>query len=199
LQRTDTAFKTHSRLAAGSTAVPAPGTKQRVLQHILSHPGVHLRKVCRDLGLGMGDVQYHVDRLEKEGSVMSSRRGLYRRFYPAGLFGEKEGVILSALAQDTPRELLLHLIEEPGSSQERLAASLGISPASMSWNLKRLVQLGLVERSQSGRLTSYQVVGDGEEIARFIRSYHPSVWERWSSRLADLVVAMAEESGAARS
>jgi predicted transcriptional regulator len=147
----------------------------------------------------MGDVQYHVDRLEKEGSVMSSRRGLYRRFYPAGLFGEKEGVILSALAQDTPRELLLHLIEEPGSSQERLAASLGISPASMSWNLKRLVQLGLVERSQSGRLTSYQVVGDGEEIARFIRSYHPSVWERWSSRLADLVVAMAEESGAARS
>jgi len=167
--------------------------QQRVYQYIKEHPGVHLRKVCRDLGLAVGDVQYHIDRLEKSGSVKSSRRGLYRHFYPCGIFGEREGVILSALAQRTPRELLLHLIEAPGSSQEDLASSLGLSPPSISWNMKRLAQLGLVERQQKGRFASYRVVGNAAEIAEFVRSYHPGVWDRWSSRLAEIVLAISEE------
>ena len=156
---------------------------------------MHLRKVCRDLGLGVGDVQYHLERLEREGAVTSSRRGAYRRLYLGGLFGEQQGVILSALAQRTPRELILHLIEEPGVSQEHLAAALGMSAPSVSWNLKRLVQLGLVERGQTGRLSSYRVVGDAAEIAGFIRNFHPGVWERWSSRLADVVMSMSEAAG----
>jgi len=167
--------------------------QQRVFQYIREHPGAHLRKVCRDLGLAMGDVQYHVDRLEKNGLVKSSRRGLYRQFYQSGMFGEREGVVLSALAQSTPRELLLHLVEAPGSSQEDLAGLLGLSAPSISWNMKRLVELGLVERQQRGRFASYRVVGNASEIAEFVRSYHPGVWERWSSRLTEIVLAISEE------
>lgn len=105
----------------------------------------------------------------------------------------KEGVILSVLAQKTPRELILHLINGPGSSQEELAGALAISPPSVSWNLKRLIDLGLVRKDQSGRFASYSVVGDLSEIAGFVRSYHPGVWERWSSRLADVVMAMSDD------
>ena len=170
-----------------------PTNQQRVYEYIKEHPGVHLRKVCRDLGLAVGDVQYHIDRLEKNGFVKSSRRGLYRQFYQSGIFGEREGVVLSALAQTTPRELLLHLVEAPGSSQEELADSLGLTAPSISWNMKRLVQLGLVEKQQRGRFTSYSVTGNASEIAEFIRSYHPGVWERWSSRLTEVVLALSEE------
>ena len=152
---------------------------------------MHLRKVCRDLGLGIGDVQYHVDRLERDGSVESSRSGTYRRLYVAGIFGENEGAILSALSLRTPRELILHLIDKPGLSQEGLASELGLSRPSVSWNVKRLVRLGLVERGEAGRSTSYRVVGDQKAIAGFVKSYHPGVWARWSSRLADVVTAMA--------
>ena len=165
----------------------------RVYQHIKKNPGVHLRKVCRDLGLAMGDVQYHVNLLEKQGTVRSTRSGLYRRFYASGIFGERESLVLSALAQETPRELLLHLIEAPGSSQEELAAELGITAPSVSWNIKRLIQLGLVDRRQEGRFARYRVIGDATEIARFIRSYHPGVWQSWSSRLAEIVLALSEE------
>ncbi|MDG6985750.1 MAG: winged helix-turn-helix transcriptional regulator [Nitrososphaerota archaeon] len=170
-----------------------PSNRQKVLGHITAHPGIHLRKVCRDLGLGVGDVQYHLHQLEKDGAVKSSRRGIYRQFYACGFFGEKEGIILSALALRTPRELLLHLIEEPGINQEKLASVLGLSPPSVSWNLKRLIQLGLVEKTQSGRSASYRVKGNLTEITAFVRSYHPGVWERWSSRLAELVSSIAVE------
>ena len=125
--------------------------------------------------------------------MKSSRRGVYRQFYACGLFGEKEGVILSALALKTPRELLLHLMEEPGINQERLAVVLGLSPPSVSWNLKRLIQLGLVDKSQSGRSASYRVSGNLSEITAFVRNYHPGVWERWSSRLAEIVGSIADE------
>jgi predicted transcriptional regulator len=141
----------------------------------------------------MGDAQYHVNRLEKDGAVSSTRRGFYRNFYATRFFGEQEGMVLSVLAQRTPRELLLHLIESPGSSQEELAGSLGLSAPAISWNMKRLVRLGLVDRQQRGKFASYTIAGDAAEIADLIRSYHPGVWERWSSRLVEVVLALSEE------
>jgi DNA-binding MarR family transcriptional regulator len=167
-------------------------TQRTILEFITTHPGVHLREICRALGLAMGDVQYHVARLERDHRITSARRGLYRFFYPANLFGERQRAVLSILSMDTPRELLLLIIEHPGSSQVSLAAATELSQPTVSWHLKRLVELGIVGRQQEGRVVKYNVEG-GEEIAAFIRTYHPTVWERWSSRLADIFIAYSGE------
>lgn len=138
----------------------------------------------------MGDVQYHTNKLERDGRINSVRRGLYRFFYPSNLFGERQRDILSVLAMETPRELLLHLIEQPDSSQDELAHSLGVSQPTVSWHLKRLVGLGILQKHQTGRAATYNVAGKGvADIATFIRNYHPSVWERWSGRLADIFIS----------
>jgi predicted transcriptional regulator len=170
-------------------------TQRRILDYITAHPGVHLRQICRELGLAMGDVQYHTQRLERDRRINSLRRGLYRFFYAATLFGDKQREVLSVLTLDTPRELLLSMIEKPDSGQYDLARALGVTQPTVSWHLKRLVDLGIVEKRQTGRSTSYSVTGSAAEIAAFIRSYHPTVWERWSSRLADIFIAYAEEGG----
>jgi len=167
-------------------------TQRRILEFITSHPGVHLREICRALGLAMGDVQYHIRRLERDGRIHSVRRGLYKFFYPANLFGERQRDVLSVLSLDRPRELLLNIIEHPGSTQEALAGATHVSQPTVSWHLKRLVDLGIVGRSQYGRVVTYSAVGGGE-IATFIRTYHPTVWERWSSRLADIFIAYSAE------
>ena len=78
-------------------------TQRRILEFISSHPGVHLREICRALSLAMGDVQYHVRRLERDGRISSVRRGLYKFFYPANLFGERQRDVLSVLSLDRPR------------------------------------------------------------------------------------------------
>ncbi len=98
------------------------------------------------------------------------------------------------LSLDTPREVLLSIIEKPESSQDELARVAGVSQPTISWHLRRLVDLGIVERRQSGRNVAYRVKGtDAAEIAAFIRSYHPSAWERWSSRLADIFISYSGE------
>ena len=142
----------------------------------------------------MGDVQYHIRRLEMDGRISSVRRGLYKFFYPSALFGEKQRDVLSVLSLDTPRELLLNIIEKPYSSQEELARALVVSQPTVSWHLKRLVDLGILEKQHTSTGTTYSVVGSSApEIATFLRSYHPTVWERWSSRLADIFIAYSEE------
>ncbi len=167
-------------------------TQRRILGYITSHPGVHLREICRALGLAMGDVQYHIRRLERDERISSARRGLYKFFYPANLFGQRQRDVLSVLSLDRPRELLLNIIEQPESTQEALAGATRVSQPTVSWHLKRLVELGIVGRRQEGRLVTYSVVGGGE-IAAFIKTYHPTVWERWSSRLADIFIAYSPE------
>jgi DNA-binding MarR family transcriptional regulator len=167
-------------------------TQRTVLEFITSHPGVHLREICRGLALAMGAVQYHVRRLERDGRISSMRRGLYKFFYPADLFGERQRDVLSVLSLDRPRELL-NIIEHPGSTQEALAEATDVSQPTVSWHLKRLIDLELVDRHQDGRVITYSIVGGGAEMAAFIKTYHPTVWERWSSRLADIFIAYAGE------
>jgi DNA-binding MarR family transcriptional regulator len=169
-------------------------TRRRILEFIASHPGAHLRDICRALGLAMGDVQYHIRRLERDGRIHSVRRGLYKFFYPANLFGERQRDVLGVLSLDRPRELLLNIIEHPDSTQEALAGATNVSQPTVSWHLKKLVDLGIVGRRQDGRVATYSVLGGGE-IATFFKTYHPTVWERWSSRLADIFIAYSEEEG----
>ena len=169
-------------------------TQRRILEFIASHPGVHLREICRALTLAMGDVQYHIRRLERDGRIHSTRRGLYKFFYPANLFGERQRDVLSVLSLDRPRELLLNIIEHPESTQEVLAGATHVSQPTVSWHLKRLVELGIVGRRQEGRVVTYSIARGGE-IAAFIKTYHPTVWERWSSRLADIFIAYSSEEG----
>jgi predicted transcriptional regulator len=171
-------------------------TQSRVYDCIKAHPGIHLRKIGRELGLATGDVQYHLYKLEKEGRVNSIRNGLYKSFYPSNLFGEAQKRILGILSQDTAREVLLNIIRNPNTSQEELALVLKVSQPTISWHVKRLVELGILQKEQKGRSVAYQVLIEGAEILTFIENYHPTVWEKWSSRLADIVLAIsADEKG----
>lgn len=165
-----------------------------MLDFITAHPGVHLREVCRSLGLAMGDVQYNVDRLEKDGMILSVRKGFYRFFYPATLFATKQRDVLAILSLDTPRELLLAILGNPDSNQEELSRIVGVSQPTASWHLRRLSDLGVVAKQQRGRSSVYRLVGASpKEVAAFLKSYHPSVWEKWSSRLADIFISYSGE------
>ena len=60
-------------------------TVGKVLYFIQDNPGCHLRRIRRAMNVSMGTVQYHLDKLEKMGRITSSRRGLYKYYFAAGL------------------------------------------------------------------------------------------------------------------
>jgi len=166
---------------------PSESRRTQILAFIREHPGVHLRRIRRELNLAMGVVQYHLDGLEKERKIVSRRRGLYKRFYSISLmFGEKELEIMNVLAEETERDILLFLMQNPKATQKELSAYAMISPSSINWHMRRLSKSGLIETKHEAGSVRYLVKVDRPQLVALLKNYHPSVWERWADRLADI-------------
>jgi len=160
----------------------------QILEFIKANPGSHLRGIKRELNLAMGVLQYHLRRLEKDQSIISRRRGLYKRFYKRLDFEVEEQEILGVLFQETERDLLLYLLKTPDATQKELSEFAHISASSTSWHMKRLVEAGLVKSRRQGSFVYYVAKGDPVKILTLLKSYHPRIWERWAERLADLLI-----------
>src|SRR6266705_4018830 len=83
--------------------------------YIKNNPGSHLRKICKELIIAMGDIQYQLKFLEKSGLIKSRRIGLYKTYFTVSILGERDEKILAILQQETPRDVLLYLIKNPGA------------------------------------------------------------------------------------
>jgi len=167
--------------------------RTRIFEFIRTHPGSHLREIKRELNLAMGVIQYHLYGLEREQEIISRRRGLHKRFYTTHVFGERQLEILDTLSQETERDILLFLIQNPDATQKELSEYVRISPASINWHIRRLSDTGLVEAKHDGMNVRYLVRDNRAEILVLLRSYHPAVWERWVDRLANIVLDMERQ------
>jgi predicted transcriptional regulator len=141
----------------------------------------------------MGVIQYHLYGLEREQRIISHRRGLHKRFYTTHVFGERQLEILDVLSQETDRDILLFLIENPDATQKELSEYVRISAASINWHMRRLSDTRLVEAKHDRTNVRYSVLDDRAEILALLRSYHPAVWERWADRLANIILDMERQ------
>jgi predicted transcriptional regulator len=174
---------------------PPQGTRKRVNDYVASHPGTHARRIGKELGLSRGDLQYHLYILEKEGLIKTRRRGLYKFVFPSRLFGEKQEVVLSLLSQETPSEILLFLIQNPDSTQTDLVEHLRFSAATVSWHMDRMVKEGVVARKKAGKFVEYRVTVSADDMIQLVKEYHPTLWERWADRFADIMFGLGRTEG----
>lgn len=70
-----------------------------ILEYISKNPGCHLRKIRESLKISMGSLQYHLFRLEKRDKIGSLKHGIYKSYFPAGVFQEQEMNIMRILNQ----------------------------------------------------------------------------------------------------
>jgi predicted transcriptional regulator len=75
-------------------------TAEKIWQFIQANPGCHLRKIKDTIHISQGTVQYHTDRLEKLGKISSTRSGLYKHYFPIGIFQNNEKEILQILSEE---------------------------------------------------------------------------------------------------
>ncbi len=172
-------------------------TAERILQFIQHNPGCHLRKIKEATDISMGTAQYHLERLEKGTRVVSTRHGLYRHYFPAGIFKENEKEILKILGQETAREILMFIIEEQAPTQTEIANRIGISSASVNWYIRRLIEIMLIIEIKDGRYKRYQLrdrTTSSRYITMLMRNYYPNIWGRWSDRLAEIFLSLSRGS-----
>jgi DNA-binding MarR family transcriptional regulator len=168
--------------------------RDRIYQYIANNPGCHLRKISKDLDLAMGDTQYHLKTLEKTHLIKSRRIGVFRRYYPVSIYGERLESLLATLRQEVPRDIIVFLIENPGATQAELAKHQGFSPPTINWHMSRLIEIGLVSSHKEGKFLKYRIEGDIKDVTSILRRYYPSIWTKLSNRLADLFLDISAAS-----
>jgi len=148
---------------SGGAVNPCPinsSTRSLVYSYVLRNPGVHFRGVCGGLGLSVGVIQYHLGQLASAGLLVSCRDRRYKRFFETGRFTEEEMKVLSAMRNDTSREILSTLLEVPRMAHCELASSLGVSSPAVTWQMGRLKAINLVEAENDRRRVSYAISGE---------------------------------------
>ena len=167
-------------------------TVDKVLYFIQDNPGCHLRRIKRAMNVSMGTVQYQLDKLEKMGRITSSRRGLYKYYFAAGLFKENEKDILEVLTHETARKILMFIIEQKSPTQTDIVNSVKISARSISWHVGRLVALKIITQIKDGKYKRYQLhENDAKYFLILLRSYYPSIWDKWSMRVVEMFLSLS--------
>lgn len=115
--------------------------------YLSTTPGAHFSKLRDDLRLGTGETQHHLRGLVEAEAVESRRDGEYRRFFPAGQFSEFEQIALGYLRRETPRRMVIELLESPADTGSELADRLSVSRATVSNYAGELEDAGLLDRS----------------------------------------------------
>lgn len=167
------------------------GNAKRILQFIREHPACHLRQVRKELGISMGTVQYHLSLLERSRAVVSNRHGLFKHYFPAGIFQDNEKNLLEVLSQETARDILMFIIERGSPTQSDIVARIGVSAPSVSWHVRRLAERKVITEVREGKYKRVQLRGDPKSLVSLMRSYYPSLWDRWSNRLAEIFLSLS--------
>jgi predicted transcriptional regulator len=169
-------------------------TAEKILQFIQTNPGCHLRKIKEMIHVSQGTVQYHTDRLEKNGNITSNRSGLYKHYFPVGVFQDNEKEILQILSQETIRQILMFIVEQQAPTQTDIVNSIGLSASSVNWHMRRLIDFRLVEEIKEGKYRRYQLRNrkvSSKYITALMRNYYPALWEKWSDRLIDIFLSIS--------
>ncbi len=171
---------------------PEDSTTDQILQFIRENPSCHLRKIRKELDLAMGTVQYHLDKLEKAGRITSQRQSFHKYYFIVGAFEENEKQLLEVLSNETAREILMFIIEQKYPSQSEISKHMRISSPSVSWQIKRLQDYRVIDEIKEGKFKRYKLHGDSNQVVALLKNYYPSIWNRWSNRLAEMFLSLSQ-------
>lgn len=129
----------------GKTEILELETRRKIYNFILKYPGLHLRELSRKMNAPKSTMEYHLNRLKKQGSIIINPDGKYRRYFVAQKIDEREKQIINVLRQKIPRSIILFLIAYPYSSRGLISKKLKRNPSTISFHLKKLCDMGILE------------------------------------------------------
>ncbi|MFA5771578.1 MAG: winged helix-turn-helix transcriptional regulator [Thermoplasmata archaeon] len=153
-------------------------TARRIYRCINKNPGLHLRKIQRQLdNIPTGTLQYQLTRLEKDNLISSKADGRYKRYYTAGKIGSAGKIILSALRKDVQRRIILYLLLNPGVKHKDILNQFDLSPSTISFHLKNLTKSGITTQRKIGREVEYLVPNENE-VVKIIMDHKPTFLDK---------------------
>ncbi len=166
-------------------------TRHAISTAIRRHPGIHFRELARQLGLTLGQVQYHLRKLEATGSIHADEIYGKTHYYPPG-YDAWERRAVALLRRETAGDIVASLLANGPSPPATIASDLDIARSTLSWHLDRLGSAGLVGIRRPDGTRQQLVLERPIETARLLRDADPRLRDRLVGRFTRLVDRLLE-------
>lgn len=148
--------------------------RKKIYNLLLVNPGLNLSKIAQLLDISVSLADYHLYFMEDNGLIIIEKEAGYKRYYLKGKVSGEEKKILSLLHQDTPLNVVLFLLYQPFSKPKEIRDNLRISPALLTYYLRKLKKHGVVAEGVGDQNNTFYVVKEKKVVALLIQ-YKPNV------------------------
>jgi len=160
-------------------------TRQKLFTLISECPGIHFREAQRRTESATGNLTYHLDYLVKNGLLTAVPDGKYCRYYAYKEVTIEEREILELARRKTDRHILLLLLQNEIDTNEQLSKTLKLSPSTISWHIKKLIETNILSVTTEGRQVFYSVNNPGL-VSIVLIKYKESYKDKFVDRFVEM-------------
>jgi predicted transcriptional regulator len=150
------AFGLFSRLQA--PALLEHETRALLLQVVQAEPGIHFQALVRRSGLANGTAVHHLRKLEEGGWVVGRSMGRYTCYFPGASPERSQLAQAPVTRSDGARRILAEIAANPGLSGQQIALRLGVQPSTVTYHVRRMLEVGLVQAERDGRVIRLRAI-----------------------------------------
>lgn len=156
--------------------------RRHVYDTIVTYAGTHFRDIVKKSKLAVGTVRHHITILKKEKLIIEKRDNNHLIYFPREIeIKNKELLIL--LRQKILRDILLQIYINKRINHEILSQELELSSSTLSWNLKKLIDKGIIEIERKGRKSYFTIKIDENELKILLIKYKESFLDTLVNRV----------------
>lgn len=127
-----------------------------ILSFIKANPGLHFRKLLKEMSLTRGTLGYHLERLQSAGLLRAvKKRGRIHYFAAGSPYSAEKETLIITMNNDARRGIITQIFLNGGAHTEELAEESGLSKATVYTHVKYLEHQGIVMSEREGRYVRY--------------------------------------------
>jgi len=154
--------------------IPNLDIRKKIYNSLQSDPGLNLSTIAEKFNISVQLADYHLTYMTNRDLIAIDKKGGYKRYYVKGAIGSDDKKTLSLLQQDIPLNIVVFLLNNPNSKPQEIRKKNGMSPALLTYYLKKLKKYGIIAESISGGKKEYVII-DQEKIITLLIRYKQNV------------------------
>ena len=144
--------------------------REQIFAYISNNPGSHLRKIARELNICLSTLRYHLDHLEDKRLIVSQKQNNLKIYFVSGKLKPEERALTQLLQQKRFRDIILVLIDSPGSTFSQIAEKLSVSHSTASKYINILEDRKILSHKRVGRKKIYSI-NDKKSVIELLKTY----------------------------
>jgi len=121
--------------------------RREIYDFIDKNPGLNTREISRKLNVPFTSLSYHLKYLKKLDLIIEKHEGKYKKIFISYKISAKDKKILGLLRNKNSCKILLYLFWMFSCSQIELSRELKIPPPTVSYYLKKMINLEIIEEN----------------------------------------------------